>query len=124
MMISLCDRVEYIIGEEKNIGHQHFLLLPKFVQSLLPKDQDCVVKGELMNSLPHNPKEETTVKKKPFENIAGKGENAGNQHFLLFTQCFLHIPKKKKILLVSYIYIVCRCFQFWTCLKFCHLVKS
>ena len=23
------------------------------------------------------------------ENIVGKGENAGNQHFLLFTQCFL-----------------------------------
>ena len=23
------------------------------------------------------------------ENIAGKGENAGYQHFLLFTQCFL-----------------------------------
>ena len=25
---------------------------------------------------------------KPFENIVGKGENAGNQHFLLFQQCF------------------------------------
>ena len=24
-----------------------------------------------------------------FENIAGKGENAGYQHFLLFTQCLL-----------------------------------
>ena len=23
------------------------------------------------------------------ENIVGKGENADNQHFLLFTQCFL-----------------------------------
>ena len=27
--------------------------------------------------------------KQPFENIVGKGENAGNQHFLLFLQCFL-----------------------------------
>ena len=26
----------------------------------------------------------TTVRKKAFENIVGKGENAGNQHFLLF----------------------------------------
>ena len=26
----------------------------------------------------------TTLKKEPFENIMGKGENAGNQHFLLF----------------------------------------
>ena len=25
-----------------------------------------------------------TLKKQPFENIMGKGENAGNQHFLLF----------------------------------------
>ena len=28
-----------------------------------------------------------------FENIVGKGENAGNQHFLLFLQCFLSIPE-------------------------------
>ena len=28
----------------------------------------------------------------PFENIVGKGENAGNQHFLLFPQCFLPCP--------------------------------
>ena len=27
-------------------------------------------------------------KKKPFENIDGKAENAGDQHFLLFPQCF------------------------------------
>ena len=26
--------------------------------------------------------------KKAFENIVGKGENAGNQHFLLFPQVF------------------------------------
>ena len=26
------------------------------------------------------------------ENIVGKGENAGNQHFLIFTQCFLLCP--------------------------------
>ena len=30
-----------------------------------------------------------TLKKRDFENIVGKGENAGNQHFLLFPQCFL-----------------------------------
>ena len=33
-----------------------------------------------------------TPKKKPLENIGGKGENAGNQHFLLFPQCFLDQP--------------------------------
>ena len=29
------------------------------------------------------------TRKKPFENIARKGENDGSQHFLLFAQCFL-----------------------------------
>ena len=31
----------------------------------------------------------TTLKKKALENTVGKEENAGNQHFLLFSQCFL-----------------------------------
>ena len=30
----------------------------------------------------------TTLRKKAFENIVGKGENAGNQHFLLFPAMF------------------------------------
>ena len=30
----------------------------------------------------------TTLKKKALENTVRKGENAGNQHFLLFAQCF------------------------------------
>ena len=29
----------------------------------------------------------------PFKNIEGKGENAGNQHFLFFPQWVLPIPK-------------------------------
>ena len=33
-----------------------------------------------------------SLKKNPFENIVGKGENTGNQHFLLFPQCFLLFP--------------------------------
>ena len=36
-----------------------------------------------------------TLKKKVFENIVGNGENAGNHHFLLFTQCFLHYQGQK-----------------------------
>ena len=35
-------------------------------------------------------------KKKPFENIMGKGENAGNWHFLLFPQCFLSYERQIK----------------------------
>ena len=37
----------------------------------------------------------TKKKKKTFENVVGKGENAANQHFLLFLQRF--IPFQKKI---------------------------
>ena len=36
-----------------------------------------------------------TLIKKPFENTVGKRENASNQHFLLYPQCFL--PYQRKI---------------------------
>ena len=36
----------------------------------------------------------TTQHKKPLENIVGKGENAGNQHFLLLPQCFLPFQRQ------------------------------
>ena len=45
-----------------------------------------------------------TLQKRPIENIAGKGENAGNQHFLLFLQCFL--PVKANFDHLSHIQIV------------------
>ena len=34
-----------------------------------------------------------------YENIVGKGENVGNQHFLIFLRCFLSM-KNKTIVLV------------------------
>ena len=37
----------------------------------------------------------TSLGKKPFENIEGKGENAGYQHFLIFPQCFLPYLRQK-----------------------------
>ena len=36
----------------------------------------------------------TIQKKKPFEDIVGKGENAGNLHFLLFSELFSTHPKE------------------------------
>ena len=39
----------------------------------------------------------TTLKQMAFENIVGKGENHGNQHFLLFPQCFLLFPNQTGI---------------------------
>ena len=36
----------------------------------------------------------TTLMERLFENIVGKEENAGNQHFLLFPHCFLLFTKQ------------------------------
>ena len=36
-----------------------------------------------------------TLKKRAFENIVGKRENADNQHFLLFPPCFLPYLREK-----------------------------
>ena len=54
----------------------------------------------LLNSLPHNL--DFSLRKKPFENIVGKGENAGNQHFLLFPQGFLALLKTEIIILATF----------------------
>ena len=63
-----------------------------FVMTFMPETNmvfvmrvDCFM--VLFNSLTHNPEH----KKKAFKNLAGKGQNAGKQHFLLFPQCFLPI---------------------------------
>ena len=39
----------------------------------------------------------------------GKGENAGDQHFLLFPQCFFSYPKKNSVFKYIY-YIICNAF--------------
>ena len=44
----------------------------------------------------HNP-DLTLLEKKALENIVGKVEHAGNQHFLLFSQCFLLFPTQISI---------------------------
>ena len=68
------------MGKGENDGYQHFLLFTKVFFHRVVKTWDCAV-----NSLPLNPRTFNDLKKKPFENIEGKGENAGNQHFLLFS---------------------------------------
>ena len=52
-----------------------------------------------------------------------KGENAGNQHFLLFPQCFL--PIQKKISVFNF-HLFCRLhvLSIWTGLNICCLVKG
>ena len=65
----------------------------------------------------------TTLYKKSFENTVGKGENAGNQHFLLFPQCFQPFPKQISIF-QSHLFCRLQMISIWTSLKFCCLVKK
>ena len=63
----------------------------------------------------------TTLKIKLFGNIVGKGENAGNQHFLHFLQYLLPFPEQ----ISSFqSHLFCRLHMLSICLKFCGLVKS
>ena len=43
-----------------------------------------------------------TLMKKALENTVGKGENAGNQHFLLFLLCFLLNQREKLSFLATF----------------------
>ena len=56
--------------------------------------------------------------------MIGKGENAGNQHFLLFPSSFLHCEREKSIMwqlcLICYLQIL----SIWTSLYFYRPVKS
>ena len=65
----------------------------------------------------------TTLRKKPFENIVGKGENAGNKHFLLFPQCFISFSKQISIF-QSHLFCRLQMLSIWTSLKFCRWVQS
>ena len=62
-------------------------------------------------------------KKKPFENIMGKGENAGNQHFLPFPQCFLPYQRQESSFELHLPYPL-QMLSIWSRTKFCRLVKS
>ena len=93
-----CDRIIeiYFWKGRKHCGKRRKFWLPAF--SPFPtmfskglflkvvKSRDCV---EIVKPLPHNTDFLMTLRNKTFKNIAGKGENAGYHHFLLFPQCFL-----------------------------------
>ena len=64
----------------------------------------------------------TILEQKAFENIVGKGENAGNQHFLLFPTVFY--PSHDKLEIFESLF--CRLQMLWilTSVKFCCLEKG
>ena len=52
-----------------------------------------------------------------------KGKNAGNQHFLLFQQCFLPVPERTPVVKL---HLLCglQMLRVWTSLKNRRLVKQ
>ena len=64
-----------------------------------------------------------TLEKEPFENIVDKEENAGNQHFPHFPQCFLPFPEQISIFLPNFICHL-QMLSFWSSLKNFCLVKG
>ena len=57
----------------------------------------------------------TLVGKRPFENNVGKGENAGNQPFLLSHNVFCFIKDINHHFTSHVSFVVCNCFQFVDC---------
>ena len=47
-----------------------------------------------VTSLPHNADFERQCRRNLLKTLWEKEKNAGNQHFLLFPQCFLSFPKQ------------------------------
>ena len=62
-----------------------------------------------------------TWSEKLLDNIVGKGENAGNQHFLLFPQCFLHFPKQNSFFFsLTFVLLSANALNFdWSKILFC-----
>ena len=88
---------ENIVGKGENAGNQHFLLFPQMLSILTSLKFCCVVRTNdklsdrsKLTGFADN-KRNVTQKLKfvmgRVENIVGKRENAGYQHFL-FPQCF------------------------------------
>ena len=68
--------------------NQHFLLLPQGFNSLPNAEIMEWSKLKAFAEIKINVTEKLIFVFEKLENIMGKGENAGYQHFLLFPQCF------------------------------------
>ena len=98
--------LEVTVGKGENAGIQHFLLFPQCFLLYQRENShfsnlhfvvcNCFQFGHIqtfvvwlrVNSTAQSGLL-TTLYNKRFENILGKEENAGYQHFLLFPQCFM-----------------------------------
>ena len=64
------------------------------------------------DSLPHNPDFLTTLRRMPLVKIVGKGENAGNQHFLFFPHNVFYPVKNRNHYFSNISFVICKCFEF------------
>ena len=91
-------RVENTVGKGEIACYKQFLFSTLFSKNLYCRYEKN--KGLFGKCLTFNQTVPTlvTLRKKPFENILGKGENADKQHFLFFfPQQFLPFPKQISI---------------------------
>ena len=102
----LSKRVENTVGKGEIARNEQFLLFPQcFQKACCPGASKGVIVWEWFNPVPHgeflnwfklkefaddkiNEDEKFNFVVGWVENMVGKGENAGYQHFLLFSPCF------------------------------------
>ena len=90
------------MGKGEIAHYEQFLLFPQcFQKACFPGASEGVIVWEWAKTylsyliLITQSQFLATQRKKPFENIVERGENAGNHHYLLFPQCFLPYQKQK-----------------------------
>ena len=70
------------------------------VRNILGYGEHCLLSNNVFyptdktDPLPYNPQFQQPSAKENFENIMGKGENPGSQHFLLLPQCLSTFSKR------------------------------
>ena len=83
------DLVEHFVGKGENAGYPLLVSsLPK-ISLKSPLSQGLLLFTTQSQFL-------TILGKSPLKTL-GKGKNAGNQHFLLFPQCFLPYQREKSL---------------------------
>ena len=77
--------------------------------------------NQFFHSLPDNLYFKLPWKRSLMKTLWEKGENAGNQHFLLFSQCLIPFPKRNSFFL-SHLCCLLQMHSITTRIKFCRLV--
>ena len=90
-------RVKNTGGKGEIAHYEQFLLFPQhFLRLVVLTRENQGLHGKGLTFTAQS-RLLTYLRKEAFENILGKGENAGNQHFLLFPKCFLPSPTQISI---------------------------